>query len=210
MRSQPGDSLAQQVYKTLLGRLLGGELVPGEMLNRREVAARLGVSVAPVLEAMLQLEMEGYLEGIPRKGTRVRPIRTDDVVGQLIVREALECAAARIYCGKKVTFASEYLAEAAKKLDDFSDESVSRWEAEIAFHQGLVRLTECEPLIRECQRNLRLVAFYRINRVVGGIQGLTVDRHSRLLETLKGADPDRAERAIRDHIRSGKGHLLGV
>ncbi len=208
MNRELKDSLSQQVYRTLLGRLLRSGLVPGEMLNRRDVAAELGVSVAPVLEAMLQLEMEGFLEGIPRKGTRVRPIKTEDVVGQLIVREALECAATRIYCGEKVRAAGAGLAEAARKLDGFDDESPDRWEAEIAFHQGLVRLTGCEPLIREFERHFRLNAFYRINRVVGGVQGQVVDRHTRLLQTLKTAGPDRAERAIREHIRSGKGHLL--
>lgn len=52
-------SLSEQVYHTLLDRLLSNKLIPGEILNRRDVAKELQVSVAPVLEAMVQLEHEG-------------------------------------------------------------------------------------------------------------------------------------------------------
>ena len=57
------------MYEHLLENFLQNELVPGHILNRREIAQQLGVSVAPVLEAFLQLEMEGFVESIPRKGT---------------------------------------------------------------------------------------------------------------------------------------------
>ncbi len=209
-RSSPraSRSLSGYVYETLLGRLLRNELVPGEMLNRRDVARELGVSVAPVLEAMVQLENEGFLEGIPRKGTRVRPVRSEDVAGQLIVREALECAAARLYCGAPVRRRLAELRPIAERLDAVKADSPQRWEREIAFHQALVRLTGCEPLIREFERVFRLTVFHRINRVVGSSLGQVVDRHVRLLTRLGSCGPDAAERAIREHVRSGKGDLL--
>lgn len=204
----PEKSLSRHVYGVLLDGLLANELVPGELLNRRDVARDLGVSVAPVLEAMLQLEMEGFLESIPRKGTRVRPIRREDVIGQLVVREALECGAGRLYCGDLVVAHYEELLQLANRVDGFQDESPGRWETEIAFHQRLVRLTEIGPLIREFERNFRLNVFYRINHVLGAPTGHVVNRHTELLEELTSGDPEKAERAIRRHVRSGKGHLF--
>src|SRR4051794_1015015 len=63
VRGQMSNSpLSSQVYDQLLRRLLSGELPPGHVFNRRQVAAELGVSVAPVLEAMLELEAEGLIE----------------------------------------------------------------------------------------------------------------------------------------------------
>lgn len=206
---KPGDEKAStQVYDILLRKLLGNELVPGDMLNRRDVARELGVSVAPVLEAMLQLENEGFLEGIPRKGTRVRPVRPADVVGQLIVREALECEAARMYCGKPVSESWDRLLVMASELDGCHIDEPRRWELEIAFHRTLVQLTGCQPLAREFERNFRLTVFHRINHMVGVSSGDLIDRHTRLLETLRDAGPDEAERAVRAHVRSGKGHLF--
>ncbi|MCX7935224.1 MAG: GntR family transcriptional regulator, partial [Planctomycetota bacterium] len=75
---------------------------PGEFLDRRGVAREIGISPAPVLEAMLRLQEEGLLEALPRRGTRVRIITADYLLGQLLVREALECEAARLICGQKV------------------------------------------------------------------------------------------------------------
>ena len=72
-----GSSLSREVYNTLLQQLLQNELIPGTILNRRKVAAELGVSVAPVLEAMLQLEMEGFLEASGRKRGSIQRYRTD-------------------------------------------------------------------------------------------------------------------------------------
>ena len=47
----PSSSLASRVYDDILNRILTGQLAPGEIFNRRQTAAELGVSVAPVLEA---------------------------------------------------------------------------------------------------------------------------------------------------------------
>jgi DNA-binding transcriptional MocR family regulator len=67
----------------------------GDLINRRQVAAALGISTAPVHEAMAQLEAEGLLEALPRKGTRVRRALPHDVKDILIVREALDKLACR-------------------------------------------------------------------------------------------------------------------
>ena len=84
------ESLSRTVFNTLLNKFLRNKLVPGDILNRRELALELGVSVAPVLEALLQLENEGFVESFPRKGTLVKPVREEDVYGQLMLREAIE------------------------------------------------------------------------------------------------------------------------
>ena len=115
------ESLSSKAYNYLVKSLLKNELVPGDSINRRDIADKLGMSVAPVLEAMLQLESEEYLESVPRKGTIVKPIRIDDVTGQLIVREALECAAARYYCGKPVSaYSGESCHPFRRKVATFS------------------------------------------------------------------------------------------
>jgi DNA-binding GntR family transcriptional regulator len=70
--------LSNRVYEQLYGAMLDGRLRPGDRLNRRQVSVDLGVSVAPVLEAMTQLEWEGFLETSPRAGTLVRQVTLAD------------------------------------------------------------------------------------------------------------------------------------
>ena len=200
-------SLSEKVYNILLDRLLTNRLIPGEILNRRDVAKELQVSVAPVLEAMVQLEHEGYLESIPRKGTRVRPIRKEDILGQLFVREAIECQAARLYCGKPVQENEGTLKELARECDKEASLSPKHWEDEIRFHKCLVELSGCKALVREFEKTIRLNMFYAMNKFIEPESRTERQSHEELVDLLKTDDPDEAERIIRYHVRSGKRNL---
>jgi GntR family colanic acid and biofilm gene transcriptional regulator len=56
------SSLSRQAYNQLRKALMVGELQPGQKLSGREIALRLGTSLTPVREALLQLVAEGVLE----------------------------------------------------------------------------------------------------------------------------------------------------
>ncbi len=205
-------SLTTQVYETLIERFVNNELVPGQVLNRRAVAEELGVSVAPVLEAFLQLSMEGFVEIIPRKGTIVKPIRREDIYDQLIMREALECQAARMYYGDPVKRVLDELQPVAEKLDSAIERGLEHWHYEIEFHGTLVSLSHSKALTNEFHRVVRLGTFYNMHRVVNDMlqAGETVDNrsHVELLGKLVRNDPDYVENIIRDHLRSGKRRIF--
>lgn len=93
-------TLKEKLYNQLRDSILSGEFAPGDLLNRRGLAEKYGTSPAPVHEAMIQLQCEGFLEALPRRGTRVKTASKEDVRGHLIVREALERQAARMVCGE--------------------------------------------------------------------------------------------------------------
>src|SRR5436189_6447021 len=90
-------SLAAEAYTFVKQRILRGELVLGQAISRRKLAAELGMSFLPVSEALLRLEVEGLLESRPRAGTRVRIPSREDVMGHFTVREALEVQAAMLF-----------------------------------------------------------------------------------------------------------------
>src|SRR6266481_5894736 len=61
--------LHHQVRNYLLGCIERGELLPGQtLLQEREYAARFGISLAPVRQAILDLVKEGYLYRVPGRG----------------------------------------------------------------------------------------------------------------------------------------------
>jgi len=204
----PKQSLSQDVYQHLLEKFLHNELVPGNILNRREIAQQLGVSVAPVLEALLQLEMEGFVESIPRKGTLVKPIRQGDIFGQLMLREAVECQAARLYCGEPVRANRSRLEVLARELETTAAETPEHWKQELALHSSLVELSGCPALLKEFNRFMRLGVFFRLNRILEPLDRQDGRSHSDLLELVCTDDPDLAERAVREHLRSGKQRIF--
>ena len=201
--------MSTEAYNTLIDRLLHNKLIPGMFLNRQELASELGFSVAPIREAMKQLEREGFLVSIPRKGTQVRPIRLGDVRGQLLVREALECQAARLYCGEAVAANEPHLRGLAEVLDTTSLDTSEHWRADLKFHEALLDLTSVDALIQEYKRVLQLNIFYSLNRFVSSADRRDVSGHKQLIEDLKTPNGDKAEKVIRAHVRSGKRRLLG-
>ena len=64
--------LKQRVYQELKAKIERGELAQGEKIGELAVSEAMGVSRTPVREALIQLEADGYLEGVPRRGFRVR------------------------------------------------------------------------------------------------------------------------------------------
>jgi DNA-binding GntR family transcriptional regulator len=69
----------QHVLDGLREAIIGGDLRPGERVRQEDVAARLGVSVAPVREALRILEQEGQVTYLPRRGYFVTELEYDDL-----------------------------------------------------------------------------------------------------------------------------------
>jgi DNA-binding GntR family transcriptional regulator len=197
-------SLSNRVYDDILGRIISGRMKPGDGFNRRQVAAELGVSVAPVLEAMLELEAEGLIETLPRRGTRVRVPRHEDVWGQLVVREALEVQAARLYHGEPVRRHHARLSRLAATLDGLDPRSAAHAREEVRFHHYLVSLAQCPPLTEAFERVMKLGLLRAA--VVLELPDGSAAGHVALVAALVTADADGAEAAVRAHVRAaGRG-----
>jgi DNA-binding GntR family transcriptional regulator len=74
---------------------VSGELRPGQRVAQEDVAERIGVSVAPVREALRVLEQEGQVTYLPRRGYFVTELRIADLEEIYALREVLEARAAR-------------------------------------------------------------------------------------------------------------------
>ena len=75
-------SLSSRAYDQIRKALMTGELKPGQKLSGREIAIRLGTSLTPVREALLQLVAEGILESRSRHSITV-PVPTRSVYAEL-------------------------------------------------------------------------------------------------------------------------------
>lgn len=195
-------------YDYLISRILSGQWQPGDEIRRREVAEELGISLAPVNEAITQLEVEGYVEVTPRRQTRVRVIRRDEVRGLLILREAIECQAARHYCGEPVVKARQTLLPLAEAVDASRPGTPENEQAEHIFHAALVELVGSPLLTEEFHKVMRRRLFYMINALVPWQSQPPLDSHKRLLKKLQTSDPDAAEHAMRGHLVRGRERIL--
>ena len=202
--SSQGDSLVLGVYHTILDRLLSNTIAPGTIINRKALAEEFSVSMAPVHEALARLTIEGFLDTYPRKGTVVKAINRDDLYGSIILREAIECQAARMYHGETINDNKKHLYDWASRVDAPIEDLVEHWKLDIEFHAELVKLSGCKTLIDTFKQVMRVGTFYQINTFLMQHDRQERLSHSILLDNLCTNDPSVAESVIREHLKSGK------
>src|SRR5512143_2636606 len=88
--------LSDQVKDHLLEAILAGEYLPGSRIVETRVARELGVSQAPVREALRDLEALGVVESTAFQGARVRRPGKAELLEAYGVRAELESLGARL------------------------------------------------------------------------------------------------------------------
>ncbi len=90
------QTLREKILETIREAILKGDLKPGEKVAEPELAERFGISRTPIREAFRQLESEGYLTVIPRKGAVVAALSERDVQEFYAIKSILEGYAAEL------------------------------------------------------------------------------------------------------------------
>jgi DNA-binding GntR family transcriptional regulator len=72
-------SLREQVYEVLRDAIAKGELAPGAFIDLKSIEKQLGISKTPLRDALIQLESEGFVSILPRRGVLVRPLTLEDI-----------------------------------------------------------------------------------------------------------------------------------
>ncbi len=73
------SSLSEQVYSYLRRQMNQGNLIPGSTIHIGDIAQQLGISKTPLRDALIHLELEGFVEILPRRGVRVKKLHIHDV-----------------------------------------------------------------------------------------------------------------------------------
>jgi DNA-binding GntR family transcriptional regulator len=173
------------------------------------------MSFLPISDAIRRLEEEGLVESKARVGTRVRVPTAQDVRDCYILREALECQAARLFAEKASSQERIELRAMAKRVDTLLKEAsgedpnrdlVFRAQAyHLSFHMRIAECTGCSILRSTLERNQALTFnwLYDITATVP----VPSRRHEKLMECLVRGDPQVAETAMREHISYGLGEI---
>jgi DNA-binding GntR family transcriptional regulator len=196
-------SLHSDVYDALRQALVQGILKSGERVNEVEIARRMQISRAPVREAIRQLEQEGLLVNVPRRGAFVVTLSADDVEEVYTLRAELEALAVRRALPRLT--AADFAAlerltdemQAAASADD-----ISRFlEADIQFHRTIIEAAGWRRLQRTWESlHPQTLTLYTVRTLTDWSLPNHAVRHQPLLAALRGGDGDLAAAAIRDHI----------
>jgi DNA-binding GntR family transcriptional regulator len=197
------QTLKSQIYETLRREILSGATPPGTRMVRRILSKRLGVSPIPVIEALHELEKDGLVESQPMYGHRVRSLSVETARNDHVLREAIECQAARLCAQNASPEQLEKLREQAAQLDKMlkvDPEGATPAEEHLEFHLGVARASGYTGLVDALQ-NLWFRRLMLLNTVNAAALGLPRNWHGLLVTALATKDPDVAERAMRKHVQ---------
>ena len=94
--AQGARHLHSLAYAQLKGRIISNRYPGGTHILEEQLAADLGISRTPLKEALVNLQAEGLVRMIPRRGVLVVPLTADDIIEIYSVLEVLEDLAVRL------------------------------------------------------------------------------------------------------------------
>ena len=204
-------SLRSQVFQTIRDDILKGKYEENDELREATLGKELGVSRTPVREALRQLELEGLVLMIPRKGAIVAEITVQDLEDVLEVRMALEELAVKIAC-KRIT--QEQLEEIKRRSAEFcktlyGDDVAACAQADMAFHDAIYEATGNRRLV-QILNNLREQMYrYRMEYLKDRqSHSLLVKEHEEIVQGLTERDADRALRVTNSHIERQRDYII--
>ena len=179
-------------------------------LDERKLAQDFGISRTPVREAMAQLESEGFVRSVPRRGVYVVRKTKAEVIEMITAWAALESMAARLLtktatdeeiAGLRKMFATFENGKLRAHLDEYSD-------VNIEFHQTIIRLSHNRVLI-DLAANL-FTHMRMIRRTTIGEKDRadkSIQDHMNIIKALEARATDRAEDLVRDHALGLADHV---
>ena len=196
-------NLNERVYDDLRTRILTRQEPSGAKLSLHALADELGVSRSPVHHALTRLVSEGLLTVRPRRGYFVTPVTARAVAEGYDVRLALELLAAELSVGCVDAAQVEHFAD----LLDATDAAISHeeWDAaNAAFHEFQIDLAG-NALLSRFYRELSVNLMMQVIRG-GHVEGHAnlVTEHRHIVETFAAGDLAQVERAIREHVETGR------
>ncbi len=194
--------LSDQVKDHLLQAILAGHYAPGSRIVETRVARELGISQAPVREALRDLEALGVVEITAFQGARVRHPSKSELLEAYEIRAELESLGARLALPRlsdaDFTELQDYIDGMRQAATAGDRHAEARIDA--TFHTRVIEIAGNFTLER-VWRYLEPVSRTYITLVVPGVNARQIaDMHQPILDALRQRDPQLTVDAIRRHF----------
>lgn len=200
------QTYSEQVAEFIRRQILKGRFQPGSPIGEVAIAEELGISRAPVREAMQILIREGLIDGIPQKKKTVRQMTSQQIRDSYFSGGVLEAAAVAevIDTFTEEDFqALEDVVDSMKYITESSGNITEMAPLDTAFHDILFSKVENELLVDICKKFCQGISKYLLLKQWLHLFSAekVYQRHKLVLEVLRRGDPSEIEQIIRQHYR---------
>ncbi len=202
--------LSDRIYVLVKAMIKDSTLKPGEQVVESLLARRLGVSQAPVREALKRLAHEGLVTQVRHHGTFVAEFSPREAEHARIARVALEGLAARLAQGRIDSAVRAVLLSIIDQMHAAADQGdiAAFRELDFEFHKavvlagGNVYLPRMWDILEPSLRSMHVLS----DPAYDGDWHVVADMHRALLEVLEGDDPEAADDLFSAHAIGMAGH----
>lgn len=202
-------TLRQKVYELLKEKIITAEILPGEKMNLRSLAAMLGVSLMPVREALWQLESEKVVVIQSNRYVRVNNMTSQELEEAYRIRLALETMAAQTACDLR----SESALSKVKSILLELRESVKRPKQYLKinrhFHFKIYQLSESPMLIGIIDSLwARVGPYFYLHTTERRDLSVPMKFHTIMCEALAERDKRKMAKALCGDLETALGDIL--
>jgi len=197
-------TLRRRVYEVLKEQMITAEILPGEKISLRSLADKLGVSLSPVREALLQLESERIVVIESNKSIHVNNLTQDEMEEVLKLRIMLETLAAERACDSRPDSLLPEIAGMLTKMRDSMDEPIVYLRLNQKFHFTIYRQAN-SPILFDIISNLwmRIGPYIFLHARVRKDVSLAMKHHQAIYDALAARDKSGISKAIEEDFLTG-------
>lgn len=195
------EVLSEGVKDRILTWILEGELAPGSRIVETRVARELGVSQAPVREALRDLAILGFVEMKPHKGARVRKPTREELTQAIEVRAELEALGGRLAAERRTEQCITDLERLYLAMEEAADRGDAHDQAlnNTRFHARIIAAAQNSTL----QRQWSMLEPFSRTYITASAPGIDLhwlsQRHAPLLAAIRDRNPELAADLSRKH-----------
>lgn len=206
-------SLSEKLADRIRADIVKGVFSDGERLIEPKLAEIYGTSRTPIREAFRQLETEGFIEIVPRKGAIVKELTISDIDNLYAIKANLEGLAARqavVYITDKDIGRLISVNEKFKLIFKDNEHNVVEeyLKYNISFHNYFVKLSNNKKLIEILEglnKNFQRFRSLLISKVDRAREAY--EEHVCIIEAFRKRDAAEVEKTVRYHIEKGWDYL---
>lgn len=204
------QTLREKILENIRDAILKGSLKAGERVSEPDLAERYGISRTPIREAFRQLESEGYLTVVPRKGAVVTALSERDVSEFYEIKSMLEGYAAQLAADKLTDREIDRLATINNRLSSLAADGDVKtfFRVHNEFHELFIRASGNNKLLELIQQMLKKFNRLRIASLsLPGRMEISVQEHEKIIEAFRARDGVLANNLVQKNAAYG-GQML--
>ena len=206
-------SLSNKVYRFIHKQIVSGDLEPGRKITEAEISNSMGISRAPVREALKQLAEDSLVVLIPRTGCVIADINYDEVEEICEIRKRLECLALE-YAWEKFSIPEvEDLRSQFKRCANLSQADILEREIQLdsQLHRLIIKTSGSKILDTLLGKLQARIGIFRIREAVNTNRAINaLKEHLGLLDAIIKGNKKEALRWLAEHISNSKEALLVI